>query len=377
LWETRQRLKDRGVQKMHDKKMSLHLLKPAFDFHPSFLPALCYYASNHKRYTKKKFPSKKIAAVFIPSFLKSLLSLKTATRLFFFYFTFSFYPCHAFQKAETGFFTFYFKQSNYTLQQLIQNADSMANEISESMGFKLKEKVSVYIVKDYTELKPIQPPGARIPFWAIGVAFPSKNLIFLLKKNQTHLAKTFRHEVSHILLGHAFKGKQRIPRWLDEGLAMIQADEWSLSRLSKMTSGVLTGSLIPMDDIVSSFPIDLREAELAYCQSFYFISFLKGKFGSNAFKDFLKEYSRHKDFQRAIRKTYDIGWHQMEELWLDYLKLRFSWIPIITSTSTLWFVTSLIFIFGYIRKKQKARQKMEKWEVEEAVLFDKDDATFH
>ena len=362
---------------MHDKNMSLHLLGPAFDFHPSCFPVLFCYVLRHKRYTKKKIPSKKITEFIFPFFLRKRLCLRTVLFLCFFYFILSFHQGQAFQKTETQLFTFYIKQSNYLLQQLINNADVIAGEISGSTGFQLKEKVDVYIVNDFKELKNIQPSGARIPQWAIGVAFPSKNLIFILKKEQTHLLKTFRHEVNHILLGRAFKGKQRIPRWLDEGLAMIQADEWSFSRLSKMTSAVLTGSLIPMDDIVSSFPIALRDAELAYCQSFYFISFLKGKFGSDTFKVFLKEYSRQKDFPRAIRKTYHISWEDMEELWFDYLKLRFSWIPIITSTSTLWFTVSLIFIFGYIRKKQKARKKMKEWEVEEVYEYGENNDTYH
>jgi hypothetical protein len=174
-------------------------------------------------------------------------------------------------------------------------------------------------------------------------------------------------------LGQAFKGKHRVPRWLDEGLAMIQAREWSLSRLSKITGAVLTDSLIPMDKIADSFPLGVRDAELAYCQSFYFISFLKGKFGNNAFKAFLSQYSKHRDFHRAIRSAYHISWFSMEDLWLDYLKLRFSWVPIITSTGFLWFAASLIFILGYMRKKRKSRIKLQQWAIEENFLYGEED----
>ena len=50
-------------------------------------------------------------------------------------------------------------------------------------------------------------------------------------------------------------------------------------------------------------------------------------------------------------------WDEIEELWLEYLKLRFSWIPILFSTGTLWFLASLVFIWGYVHKKRKSPRK--------------------
>ena len=44
--------------------------------------------------------------------------------------------------------------------------------------------------------------------------------MILLKKKNTSIFPVFRHELNHILLGQAFKGKEKVPRWLDEGLAM-------------------------------------------------------------------------------------------------------------------------------------------------------------
>jgi hypothetical protein len=305
--------------------------------------------------------------LFVKFFTKTVLLLILHVLLFL-------SPCHSFQKAETELFRFfYYKKDSKAAQLLIRNADPIAREISDSLGLKFPKKIEVFIVPTFEDFQKTQPKRSRIPTWAVGVAFPSKNIIVLLKKKRVDLVKTFYHELNHILLGQAFGGKHRVPRWLDEGLAMIQAGEWSMSRLSKITGAVLTDSLIPMDNIVDTFPLELRDAELAYCQSFYFISFLKGKFGDNAFKAFLSEYSKHKAFRRAIRKTYHIGWDSMEELWLDYLKLRFSWIPIITSTGFLWFTASLIFIMGYIRKKRKSRLQLQQWTIEENLLYGEDE----
>jgi hypothetical protein len=283
-------------------------------------------------------------------------------------------PSLAFQKSETSFFTFFYDtKDSKAVNILIRNADILAENISGMIGFRLEGKVKVVVSPTYRKFKKAQPRDSNIPGWAVGVAYPSKNLIIILNKNRVDLIKTFRHELTHIFLGQAFKGKEMVPRWLNEGLALIVADEWSISRLSTITGAVLTNSLIPMDEIASSFPYDLRDAELAYCQSFYFISFLKGKFGADLFKAFLKDYSKYKNFNYAIKKTYHISWDKMEGLWLDYMGLRFSWIPLITSTGFLWFIASIIFIAGYIRKKRNSRLMKQQWEAEERLLYDDED----
>ncbi len=289
-------------------------------------------------------------------------------------FYFTLFHAHAYQRAETGFFTIsYHKDDTKAAQVLMQNADRITEKVSDILGFPLTEKVDVIISSTYNEFQNAQPKGTRIPIWAVGVAYPSKNLIIILKKKRVDLMKTFTHEITHILLGQSFRGKEGVPRWLNEGLALIVAGEWSMSRLSTITGAVLTDSLLPMETITHSFPGDLRNAELAYCQSFYFISFLKGKFGNDRFKAFLKEYSRHKNFHNAIRKTYRMNWDKMEDLWLGYLGLRFSWIPILASTGFLWFAASIIFIIGYFVKKRKSRIKMQQWDLEEKFLFDDED----
>ena len=238
------------------------------------------------------------------------------------------------------------------------------------MGLQAGAVIDVYVVQDFEEFYRARPDAGRLPSWAAGAAYPEKNLIVLLLNRGSDLDKTFLHETHHMLLGQAFKGSERVPRWLDEGLAMIWADEWSLSRLNTMTMAVLSGKLLPMDELAGHFPSDLRAAEIAYCQSFYFIAFLKGEFGDEAFQRFFLEYIKHKDFTGALRLAYQMDWPELEKLWLKHTALRFSWIPLITSTSTLWFPAALLFIAGYIRKKHKARQILLAWQQEESCSPD-------
>ncbi len=72
--------------------------------------------------------------------------------------------------------------------------------------------------------------------------------------------------------------------------------------------------------------------------------------------------------KEVLMEVYGIRWEEIEERWRNYLKLRFSWVPIITSTTTLWFLVTIVFIFGYLRKRRANRLKLEEWEREDEYL---------
>ena len=279
-------------------------------------------------------------------------------------------------QLATAHFTIEGVRDDRTVRFLADHADAIAEGVSSQLGFKLKGRIQVIVAPDKKRFHSAQPEGARLPDWAVGVAYPHRNLIVLLKNPRGDLLQTFEHEVCHILLGRAFGKGHRVPRWLDEGIAILIAKEWNMQRLATMSMAVLSGSLLSMDTITLSFPRDARRAELAYCQSFYFISFLITRFGEKDFRSFLRTYSSCKDFRLALWKTYYLRWDEIEQMWQEYLKVRFGWLPVLFSTGTVWFFASLVFVWGYFYKKQKARKKMRQWELEE-LLSGETDETLH
>lgn len=238
------------------------------------------------------------------------------------------------------------------------------------IGVDFAEKTEIRLCPTLEAFREAQPGGTRIPIWAIGVAYPAENVIVLrspraVKGSRIDLVDVFAHEFSHIALGRALAGVT-VPVWLNEGLAIYEAREWTLSRISVLTSASLMDRLIPLRVLTLSFPAEEGPAELAYAESFMFISFLINKVGREAFQRLIRDYTRYGDLERALRRGTGMSIADLEERWLVYLKLRVSWIPIITSVSTLWFIAALIFVYGYARKKRQAERRMKEMEKEEA-----------
>ncbi len=277
-----------------------------------------------------------------------------------------------YMEISTHHFVFYFhSQDERLMKSLIDQAEVLRREIVEDLGIDFEEKTKVYLAPSSREYQEIQP-GKGVPSWSAGVAYPGLNLIIIkspkaIKVGNIDLIKVFKHEFTHIALGRAFKGNENVPRWLDEGLAMYESREWNFSRTFTMTRAVLTDSLIPLSEITHSFPKEADRARLAYSESFYLISYLINRCGRESFHQFIKEYSGGKRLKKVLMEVYGIRLEELEEKWRNYLKLRFSWIPIITSATTLWFLITIAFILGYLRKKKENRLKLEEWEREEKV----------
>jgi len=270
----------------------------------------------------------------------------------------------------TSHFAFFFHpEDERAVRSLIEEAEGLRREITTDLGLEPEGVTRVYLAPTLTMYQALQP-GGKIHDWSAAVAYPSQNLIIILSPRATRgspmeLSTIFKHEFTHIALGRAFQGTEDIPHWLHEGVAMYESREWDFRRTSTIMRAVLTGTLIPLSEITRHFPQDENRAELAYCQSFYLISFLINKYGRPPFHRFIREYSLGKSLDQVLAEIYSMDLDQLEEQWLGHLRMRFSWIPLITSATALWFFLALLFILAYAKKRNVKRQLYEQWDKEE------------
>jgi hypothetical protein len=274
-----------------------------------------------------------------------------------------------FRLENNRFVICYTAGDNGLAAELIRDALRIRERVIADIGVDFAEKTEIRLSPTIEAFQEAQPGGTWIPLWATGVAYPAQNVIVLLspraiKGSRMNVVEVFAHEFSHIALGRALTGV-KVPVWLNEGLAIYEAREWTFSRISVLTRASLTDRLIPLAVLTLSFPAEEEPAELAYAESFMFISFLINKVGREAFHLLIRDYTRYGDLAGALRRGTGMNLADLEERWLVYLKLRVSWIPIITSVSTLWFVAALIFIYGYARKKRQADRRLKEMETEE------------
>ncbi|MDQ5986842.1 MAG: hypothetical protein CSYNP_02575 [Syntrophus sp. SKADARSKE-3] len=260
-----------------------------------------------------------------------------------------------------------------TEEKLAKHISIMAEEVRQrvvaDIGYEFTDRITIVLAPSIEEFQNVQPGKESIPPWASAVAYPERNLIILrspgaVKGGRLDYEKVFTHEFTHIIMGRVLEGREA-PTWLSEGFAMYESSEWHFERMAGLTKAFLTKRVIPLKRLTTNFPVDAEEAEIAYAESFMFVSFLINKFGHKAFQQFLRNYAADGNLSGALTKMSGMHPVTLENEWLDYMELRVSWIPLITSATTFWFVITLIFIYGYYRKRRIARKTLQVWEEEE------------
>jgi len=260
------------------------------------------------------------------------------------------------------------------VHRLLPDIEAIRKKIITDTGKDFQGKTVVIIAPTIESFGQLQAKTGKIPLWAAGAAYPENNLIVLrsplsVKSGHPDLEEVFTHELTHIVIGRALSGKE-IPLWLAEGLAMYESREWDFSRTAVLIRAALTGTLIPLSRLTIDFPSESERAELAYAESFMFISFLINRIGRTAFHRFILDYNDHGDTEGALRRATGLSSHELEQKWLIYLKLRISWFPVITSATTLWFIATIIFITGYLRKRKQGLATLRRWEEEESPEYE-------
>jgi hypothetical protein len=278
-----------------------------------------------------------------------------------------------YQQLESKHFIILFTHDDAKIAaDLPLEAEKIREKIVSDIGYGFTEKTVTVLAPTVEDFQNVQPDKIWIPLWATGVAYPSRNLIIIrsprsVKGRHIDVLKVFTHELSHIMIGSVLIGKT-IPAWLNEGLAMYEAREWTFFSITSLVRAVLTDRLIPLRILTRSFPGDENLVELAYTESFIFISYLINKIGREAFHRFIQDFSRNGDLEGSLRRATGMPLITLEKDWIKYLKIRISWVPILTSATALWFIVSLIFLYGYFRKKSLAMEKMKRWEDEDKEL---------
>ncbi len=196
------------------------------------------------------------------------------------------------------------------------------------------------------------------PRWAAGLALPELGLIVLRAPRQLGEPEQFvyllTHELMHLYLAAGLRGRQA-PLWLEEGLAMNLSGEGGWSRTTAMAGGVLGAGLLPLSDLESRFPSSANQAALAYAQSYYLVSWLKGEFGPEALPKLIHSLSLGRPLTAALREATGLSLAGIEERFGKDMRSRFSWLAVLGAGGVFWGLVALGAMAGLVvrRRRQK------------------------
>jgi len=179
--------------------------------------------------------------------------------------------------------------------------------------------ISVYVYPNVTALKDALSLSNQS--FIAGHASPEIGVVLISDgKDQTSLIELERqipHELMHVLqyqaLGNAY---QNSPAWLLEGMATLAQSYPNPDDSRILTDAVETHSLIPLESMCPSLPIETETNLLGYAQSAAVVGYLEDTFGSQVFMTMFDSVSAGLSCEQVISTNTDLTSDQLLSAWL-------------------------------------------------------------
>ncbi len=276
-----------------------------------------------------------------------------------------------FHTHDGGWIHFYYPpEVRPKIQKLIEGADAARAQLSERLGRFVLHDVHVRVARTSREMLTLAPDGVPYPRYASGVAYPELNLVLLTlvpesTNERLDILESFRHELAHIGLSQAIND-QAVPRWFNEGFAVFASGESSIPRLQTLWTATLAGTLMPLERLERSFPDDAITASIAYAEAADVVRYLARKEDHHRFDGLIERIGQGNGFEAALSGAYGLDRFALEYEWREDVARRYTFWPVIFSTTVVWGGIVGLFFWGYRRKKARDRETLDRWKREEA-----------
>jgi hypothetical protein len=252
-----------------------------------------------------------------------------------------------------------------TAALLAQRLEADRDFIARRLGSDYPGVTEVRVGEGTRELMLLDVPGSGAPQWAAGLAHPTGNLMLFdaVALRRDGGIALVRHELAHVALGQ--KGGPALPRWFHEGFAVLEANEWSAA--SDLAMVRANRAPLPLASLEDGFPAGLGDAQVAYAESASFVEHLFTTYGVDGVQKLIAETGGGKPFDAAFRDTFGDR-ARVEADWLESIKLRYNWIPVITGSGTLFSVAAVLLVVGYGRHRRRRLARLAEMEMEDRAL---------
>ncbi|MEK7727259.1 MAG: hypothetical protein AAB354_02535 [candidate division KSB1 bacterium] len=247
--------------------------------------------------------------------------------------------------------------------QILAELQTEDRQLAARLQFTPERTITVYLCPTQSSFDRLT--GGVIPHWGEAAADPVLWRIFL-KAPRLHQSKRFtlKHELAHLQLGE-LAHPHRVPRWFNEGAAILLAGETQHIEPALISRAMATNSLLTFDDLEALLAFPNEKASLAYSESYHAVNFLTRRFGFAAIRDFAQALAQQAEPRAAFQNAFEEDLWDFEVAYFDYVRKNFRWY-FIWDESILWGAgIFLLFMAAYVATRLRTRKKAEEWEQEE------------
>jgi hypothetical protein len=211
-------------------------------------------------------------------------------------------------------------------------------------------------------------PALAVPPWIAGFALPDAATVVVFPARapsypDSSLDDLLRHEVAHVLIARAAGGR-RLPRWFDEGLAMIAGGTWGADDHARFLLELMVDPGVPLARLDRRFAGNQRQVAGAYAVAGAFVRDMVQRHGAGAPSRILAAVAAGAPFPEAFQAGTGTALEVAEtEFWRRHSLQR--WLPLATSSTTLWLGITLLALAAARRRRRRDAALRALWEEED------------
>ncbi len=233
------------------------------------------------------------------------------------------------------------------------------SDLAGVLGWDLTRRPRVVLVGDTETFRRMVGTDLFLAF-----AVPGKNVMVIdhakIGGDTAALTATLKHELCHLLLGRRIP-RDRLPRWLDEGVAQWVSDGFSElmsdEGARRLNRAVISGDLIPLRRLADRFPAHRSGLILAYEQSKSLVNHVVRDYGAKTVVDILHLLRQGRSLDGALEERLGKDAAALEKEWQSGLSTGGAWIRFLSAHlyGLLFFAAAVITLAAFIRRVRQRR----------------------
>lgn len=208
--------------------------------------------------------------------------------------------------------------------------------------------------------------------WIAGYAIGESSLVVLFPARSpgypdNTLEDVLRHELAHVLISRA-SGGGRVPRWFNEGLAMEVERERRFQDQTELFYQLVKGGETDLHQLDGLFLGSQNDQIRAYALAGAFIHDVLQSYGPTSARGILARMRQGASFDSAFIDVTGIPASSAESEFWRRQRIWTSWVPVLTSSTTLWLAITMLALLAILARRRRNRQIEEQWEKEDEEL---------
>ena len=259
----------------------------------------------------------------------------------------------------------FYSLGNKTLaEDILDKTNQNLNELSRISGLKFTGEVRIFLAKNDDVWNSLT--NNRLPDWSQAVTESRLATVYLQSKSTDgkSLFTVLRHELVHVLIGKNFY-QPIIPRWFEEGVALMFSGENFSDHTSILSKANLTNSLLSLNEIENVLKFERSKANLAYAESFLSAKMIVDALGWNGLRLIFKETQIQQNWPDAFQTVLKMDLNQFEWRLQNEIKQKYRWNFILQSELFLWILLPFIAVVVFISIRIRNYKTYRRWEEEE------------